>query len=419
MRARKRLDIGWGDLAFGIGMSLRRGERAALQRRLEEWWMPGGTAVAALSVRSGFDLLLQALALPPDSEILVSAITIRDMVEIVERHGLLAVPVDVDPASCSVVPGALARAVTPRTRAIVVSHLFGGRGAMEAIIEAARRHDLLVIEDCAQAFAADGYRGHPASDVAMFSFGPIKTATALGGAMLTFRNRQLGEAVRQLQRGLPLQSRGQFLQRLIKFSALKALGWHLPYAIFVQGCKLLGARHDRVVGNALRGFPGSDLLLKIRHQPSFAQLALLERRLRRYAARDLTARIEAASVACASLPDIPVMGARGANHTHWVFPILSPQPQELVEFLWNEGFDATRGASNLYVVPPPQRRRAARRALQAMEQVLFLPVDSGASESELRRLAAAVLRFAQSPAGVPTSKSPCSSLPRSRAYRSR
>ena len=393
MRARKRLDIGWGDLAFGIGMCLRRGERAALQGRLEEWWMPGGTAVAALSVRSGFDLLLQALALPPDSEILVSAITIRDMVEIIERHGLRAVPVDVDPDSCSVVPGALARAVTPGTRAIVVSHLFGGRGAMEAIIEGARRHDLLVIEDCAQAFAADGYRGHPASDVAMFSFGPIKTATALGGAMLTFRDRERAEAVRQLQRGLPMQSRGRFLQRLLKFSALKALGWRLPYSIFVQGCKLFGTRHDRVVGNALRGFPGGDLLRKIRHQPSFAQLALLERRLRRYRSCDLESRIGAASLSAAALPGIPLMGARAGSHTHWVFPILSRQPQALVELLWGEGFDATRGASNLYVVPPLGTQRDAAQAREAMQQVLFLPVDSGAGAAELQRLADAVLRF--------------------------
>jgi dTDP-4-amino-4,6-dideoxygalactose transaminase len=392
MRARKRLDIGWRDLAFGIAMGLRGGEREALQRRLEGWWAPGGGGVAALSVRSGFDLLLQCLALPPESEVLVSAITIADMVEIIERHGLRAVPVDVEPASCAIVAGALEEAVTPRSRAILVSHLFGGRGPLAEAAAVARRHGLLLLEDCAQAFAADGYRGDPASDVAMFSFGPIKTATALGGAMLTFRDPALAEAVRQRQRGLPLQPRGQFVKRVLKFSALKALGWHLPYWIFVRGCALFGLRHDRVVGNALRGFAGGDLLRKIRHQPSFALLALLERRLRRYSRRDLQARIEAAQLVSSSLPGIAVMGARAALHTHWVFPILAPHPERLVEHLWGAGFDATRGASNLYVVPAPAGARDAQQARRAMNQVLFLPVDSGAPPAELRRLAAAVIR---------------------------
>jgi hypothetical protein len=65
----------------------------------------------------------------------------------------------------------------------------------------------------------------------------------------------------------------------------------------------------------------------------------------------------------------------------------------LVEFLWEEGFDATRGASNLYVVPAITAGREAQRAQRALQQVLFLPVDSGAGAKELRRMAAAVLRF--------------------------
>lgn len=393
MRARKRLDLGWNDLAFGLAMCAYPGERGALQRRLEDLWAPGGAGVAALSVRSGFDLLLQSLALPPGSEVIVSAITIRDMVEIIERHGLRAVPVDVDAAACAVRPEALARVITRHSRAIVVSHLFGGRADMEGIVAVAQRHELLVLEDCAQAYAADGYRGHAGSDVAMFSFGPIKTATALGGAMLTFRDPRRAGAVRDLQRELPLQSRRRFMQRLLKFSALKALGWRLPYSIFVLGCTLLGARHDRVVGNALRGFPGGDLLRKIRHQPSFPQLALLERRLRRYRPCDLEARIGSAALAAAALPGIPIMGARAGSHTHWVFPILSRQPQALAEFLWGEGFDATRGASNLYVVPALGIQREPAQARSAMDQVLFLPVDSGAGAAELQRLGDAVLRF--------------------------
>ena len=74
------------------------------------------------------------------------------MVRIIEHHGLVPVPVDVDAARLEVDVEQIERLITPRTRAILVAHLFGSRMEMGPIIELARRHDLLVIEDCAQAF---------------------------------------------------------------------------------------------------------------------------------------------------------------------------------------------------------------------------------------------------------------------------
>jgi len=71
-----------------------------------------------LSVRSGFDALLAALALPAGAEVLTSALTIRDMTRIIEAHGLVPVPVDLDMRRLAVRPEDLARAATPRTRAV-------------------------------------------------------------------------------------------------------------------------------------------------------------------------------------------------------------------------------------------------------------------------------------------------------------
>jgi dTDP-4-amino-4,6-dideoxygalactose transaminase len=357
-------------------------------------WSSEANALAALSVRSGFDLVLQCLDLPRNSEILVSAITIRDMVSIIERHGLRAVPVDIDPESCSLRCDLLAQAITPRSRAILVAHLFGSRMRMEDITEIARRHHLYVFEDCAQAYAADGYRGHPRSDVAMFSFGPIKTATALGGAMFTFRDSRLCGSVKKLQRQHPVQSRRFFLQRVLKYSLLKALSYRLPYSIFTASCKLLRTTHDRMISGAVRGFAGGDLLRKIRYQPSYALLALLERRLRLYTPEHLEPRIGAARLASSYLPGVPIVGRHASNHSHWVFPIQSKQPDRLVRYLWGEGFDATRGASSMYAVPAAGEGRAdAAEARRMMDQVVYLPVDSGALAADLRRMADAVLRF--------------------------
>ena len=73
---------------------------------------------------------------------------------------------------------------------MLIAHLFGTRLPLQRFAEKAQDHGLLLWEDCAQAF--DGrYAGHPEADAVMFSFGPIKTATSLGGALLRLRDCEL------------------------------------------------------------------------------------------------------------------------------------------------------------------------------------------------------------------------------------
>ena len=184
MIPRGKIDIGWSDLLYGLGCCGWPGDRKRVQRKVEAFWSDRAGALACLSVRSGFDLLLQSYALPPGSEVLVSAITIRDMTRILEEHQLVPVPVDLDMKRLEVKPHCLERGLTPKTRALLVAHIFGSRMDLDPVAGFARQHQLLLIEDCAQAYLGNDYRGHPDSDVAMFSFGPTKTNTALGGAVL-------------------------------------------------------------------------------------------------------------------------------------------------------------------------------------------------------------------------------------------
>ncbi len=107
MWVRKRLDIGWRDLAFALANCLWPRSREVIAESVERMWDGSDHAIACLSVRSGFDLWLEAIALPPGSEVLVSAITIPDMVRIIEEHGLVPVPVDVDPDHLAIERAAL------------------------------------------------------------------------------------------------------------------------------------------------------------------------------------------------------------------------------------------------------------------------------------------------------------------------
>lgn len=394
MYPRKTLDIGWSDLAFSALACFRPGRRRDAAARVEAYWGSGSDdALATLSVRTAFDLLLGTLALPRGSEVLVSAVTIRDMVRIVEHHGLVAVPVDLDMDTLTVRRDALERAAGPKTRAILVAHLFGSRMPLDEVADFAGERGLLLFEDCAQAFAGDGYRGHPASTAVFFSFGPIKTRTALGGALTHVRDRDLLRRMRSAHDAWPVQTRSWFLRRTLKYAGI-ALALNPTGMRVVDGlARAAGTTHDDVLGRAVRGFAGASFFRRIRQQPSYPLLALLHRRLRTLGSGAYAARAQRGRLAAALLDGVHRPGVRAADHTHWVFPICPSDPDGLMRDLWRAGFDATRGASSLAPVAPAATRPGidAPNARSAMRDVLYLPVHAGVPESELRRLCGIVV----------------------------
>ncbi|GAB3332069.1 DegT/DnrJ/EryC1/StrS family aminotransferase [Marilutibacter aestuarii] len=383
MIPRKVLDIGWRDLGYACVRSIwpGRGDAAA---RLEAGWGPPGHVLATLSVRSGFDLYLQALALPEGSEVLVSAVTIRDMVAIIELSGLKAVPVDIDPATCAPRLDALERAVTPRSRVLVVAHLFGARVPMAPIAAFAKRHGILLVEDCAQAYAADGYRGHAGTDLAMFSFGPIKTATALGGGILVFRDAASRATLGRRQAAYPLQSRRAFLRRVVFYMVLKMLNRRPVYSLFAAACRWAGRSHEAIIAASVRGFGSGDLLAQLRHRPGHALLALMHRRVRGHDRRRIASRIEAGRSLVSQLPAGIVPAAEAEPHVHWVLPVQCSEPERLVWYLLRHGYDATRGATSLFALPPATGMSDAQRM---MARLVYLPLDdtTPAERSDLAR----------------------------------
>src|SRR5262245_23957126 len=134
MIPRKRLDISWSDVLYGIASCLRPAHQETAERKVQRACPGGEASLACLSVRRGFDALLTALDFPAGSEVLVSAVTIRDMTRILQAHGLVPVPIDLDVPLLAVRPEAMVRAVTSRTRAILVAHLFGSRMPMEPVL---------------------------------------------------------------------------------------------------------------------------------------------------------------------------------------------------------------------------------------------------------------------------------------------
>ncbi len=377
--------ISFTDLAAAAWNCVQSGDHLAAQTRIEAVWAPN--SVALLSVRSGLDALFQALALPPGSEVILSAITIPHILDILAYHELVAVPVDVDTETLAVDACAMRAAITPRSKAILVAHLFGSRMPLDDIARVAREFDLPMIEDCAQANDGSDYRGHEASTVSLFSFGSIKRQTALGGALLRFKDAALADRVRRIQATYPVLARGVYFQRVYTMLFIKAVSTRVVFNAFIAACRLLGRDHDETLGTALRGFKHGDLLTRLRQHPGAPLLRTLERRLSQPAAPSIAERVTVVERVSAAYPGIARAGRRAPRHTHWLFPMVTARPDRLMQHLWTEGFDATRGASNLVCAAPPEGRVVPEQATRLMRDVLYLPLYPTATMREMQRMA--------------------------------
>jgi dTDP-4-amino-4,6-dideoxygalactose transaminase len=138
---------------------------------------------------SALHLALLAAGVKPGDEVITVSYTFVASVAAICYTGARPVLVDIDPLSCTMDPACLEAAITPRTKAIMPVHLYGSCADMDPILEIARRHDLIVIEDAAQAHGAEykGKRAGSMGDLACFSFYPGKNLGAYGegGAVVT------------------------------------------------------------------------------------------------------------------------------------------------------------------------------------------------------------------------------------------
>ncbi|HEX3999848.1 MAG TPA: DegT/DnrJ/EryC1/StrS family aminotransferase [Pirellulales bacterium] len=389
---RKRVDIGWSDLGAALAHCLLPDRRAAQAAELERLWSAHGDAVACLSVRSGFDLWLSAMDFPAGSEVLVSAITIPDMLRIIEDHGLVPVPVDIDPDNLAIDPASLEQGLSPKTRAILVAHLFGTRQSLEGIAAFARQHRLLLVEDCAQAFVGTSFTGDTEADVSMFSFGPIKTATALGGGLLRVPDHNVRDAMRRIIAEQPLHSRWTYARRVLKYAGIKFLTGRLAYAAVFHSWQALGRDPDQLVNGAVRGFAGPGFFERIRRQPAAALLALMRRRIRRFTTEQITRRGANGQFLLDQLQSALVSpGWASAEHSFWVFPVLTDESARLIAALRQAGFDGSSAHSMCVVQPradrPQQRAVMAERILP---RIVYLPYCLALPASEMERMAAVV-----------------------------
>ncbi|MBD1940410.1 DegT/DnrJ/EryC1/StrS family aminotransferase [Microcoleus sp. FACHB-68] len=161
-------------------------------------------AKACVGVGNGTDALylaLRCLGIGPGDEVITVAHTFIATAEAISLTGAKPVFVDIREDTMLMNPDALEAAITPRTRAVIVVHLYGQPCEMDRILEIARHHNLKVVEDAAQAHGAywQGQRVGTLGDVACFSFYPGKNLGAYGdGGAVVSQDEDLIRRLRRL-----------------------------------------------------------------------------------------------------------------------------------------------------------------------------------------------------------------------------
>lgn len=380
MQPRLKLDIGWRDLA-SIWLPVRR-QAQTYENDIAAHAPDGVFPVAALSVRSLFLALLEERG---DSRpVAISAVNVADMAALARSKGCALRPIDV--AIDSLMPSpAVARATCGHDAGmLVLAHLYGTRPDIGPIAAACAAPDRLIVEDCAQAFDG-GLRLSPGADVALYSFGPIKTATALGGAVGLFRDPVLAEGVRRRMADWPARGDGWFLRRSLKYAGLKLAGSPVFYGLVFALLARLAGDPEPLIGSFARSFSGQPIEQAARHRPPTRLLRLLARRLKSWPKPRDAIGTMLHRLSCHVI--VPGLAARP---THWwLAPVVAHDPERLIARLRAQGYDATRGTTSMRALAG-ETGLAPETASRLMANVVYLPKPRDAAAAE--RLADTVER---------------------------
>lgn len=317
-------------------------------------------AVTVSTGTSALHLALLAAGVGPGDEVITSPSTFVATVAAIQYAGATARLVDIDPVTWTLDPTKLEAAITPRTKAVIPVHLHGRLADMAAILEIARAHGLVVIEDAAQAHGAeaDGRRAGAFGDLGCFSFYPGKNLGACGeGGAVTTNREDLDQRLRLLR------------------------DWGQPRK-YLHAEKGFNARMDEIQAALLR--------VKLPHLERWTDM-------RRQAAARYDANLEAAGVAHAA-------PALGRNHVYHVYAVRTAERDAVRARLEPE-----IGVNIHYPIPvhlQPAYADLGYRlgdfpiAEQLADETLSLPMFPGITEAQVDTVCAALADACKATASV-------------------
>ena len=390
---RKQLDFTYNDIfnALMISFNPRRIKENPV-KKIEELW-PKEHVIVGLSVRTILDTLLTLKNFAHGSEVIMSAINIPDMVDIIESHGLKIISVDIDLKTMQCKEREVSNAITDKTVMVLIAHLFGSRMNMEPIYNALDKHpNIFIFEDCAQAFEGiNGYiRGHK-TDMSAFSFGSIKSITALGGAIGFTKNVTLKLEMIKLLGENKKNTDSTFRVKIFKYIGLKFLSNEFVYGIFILTCRFLTIDYDQLIISSIRMVKRKNLFKTIRKSLPSSQIRYLLNRLKSTQNDHFEKRIDAGNYVYSKLKKSIVHGSRNETKNYWLFPIQTKSRESIVKSLLKSGFDATFSSTQLISIKPTDKdQKVPRNCKRFMSEIVYIPVYDSIPKHRLDVLASII-----------------------------
>lgn len=191
-------------------------------------------SIACSNATTGLHLATAALGLGESDEVLVQSFTNMVTFFAVLYQGSKPIPIDIEPDTWNINPDLIEQKITKKTKAIIVVHIYGHPVDMDPIMKIARKHNLWVIEDCAEAHGAT-YKGKKVGtigDIGCFSFYANKIITTGEGGMVTTNDEVLAKKIRNLK-NLGFGDQNKFMHQNIGFN------YKLSNILAAMGCAQL------------------------------------------------------------------------------------------------------------------------------------------------------------------------------------
>jgi perosamine synthetase len=365
------------------------------ERGFSRQCLDGRRVVLAPSARVALYWLLRAIGLRPGDEVVTQAFNFPAVPAAILAAGGTPRFLDLGPGEFEADWGRLEPALGARTRAVLLTHLYGNPADLESVATLCAAKGLPLVEDCAQGIGAT-WRRRPVGTFgcgAIFSLGPTKNLTLLGGGAVATDDEELGRFILEEARRHARTGPAGSARLATKALALAVATHPLPFsALLLPLLRRLERRGVDLVHRVMAERAGELEGLAAARLPSRAMAAVGTAQLRRLPALN-RARVRNGWYLRARLADLPLtLPAMREGSVFMSFPVLHPRRAELALKLRTLGVDTDFGfmedcsSTGLFGASPadfPQSARVAR-------EILHLPVYPTLTTRQLDRIAAAV-----------------------------
>lgn len=364
------------------------------------------SAYAFPYARSALYFALKAQNFEPGSEIIMPPITIKPMMDIVISLGLKPVFADIELDTLCFDPDELKKAITPNTRAILITYLFGVAPNIDHLMALCREHDLFVVEDFSHALNAswNDKKLGTFGNVGIYSCSKTKTLDAYGGGLAVTNDpvlaKQLEEAQSSLKPTPPARLRAKITDALITNVATRRPVFTAAVAPLLalvgkfnpeKAEALTGARQNLTPDTVLP----QEYFEKFTPAQAEAGLAMLEN-----VEKGDATRISNAAALRGPLLALGEPCARAIKHgrsVYWQFVVFAPDPERFRKALASRGIDT--GTTNLSLVCGlgiyPEYEKKCPNAERVKSNAMYIPVYPRLGDRALKHVIEAIPRALQ------------------------